>query len=102
MVIVVEREAVDHPTTVSGVTLSVLDRAVPDDANGVYAGGQVEVSGTLSDPDGLPTQANLVLDGVGVSYPVTINPDGTFSVTVDTSGLPVGTYSLRLSGQDGA
>ncbi len=94
-------QAVDNPTTVSDITLSVLDRAVPDDANGVYAGGQVEVSGTLSDPDGLPTQANLVLEGVGVSYPVTINPDGTFSGTVDSSILPVGTYSLTLSGQDG-
>ena len=30
-------EAVDHPTTVFDVTLNVVDRAVSDDTNGVYA-----------------------------------------------------------------
>ena len=54
----------------------------------------------MSDPDGLPTDANLVLEGAGVSYPIVINSDGTFSAAIDTGGLEVGEYLLKVSGQD--
>ena len=93
-------EAVDNPTQISDLSVSVLDRPVPNTANAVYSWGQFEVSWTLSDPDGLPSNVTLTLVGAGVSYPVTVNPDGTFSVVVDATWLPAGEYSLKFSGQD--
>ncbi len=93
-------EAVDNPTQISDLSVSVLDRPVPNTDNAVYSWGQFEVSWTLSDPDGLPSNVTLTLVGAGVSYPVTVNPDGTFSVVVDATWLPVGEYSLKFSGQD--
>jgi len=75
--------------------------ALAGPAEGSWFRGEIEVSGSASDPGGLASVAYRVLPG-GASVPLRPKADGAFSFKLAAAELPPGPFSIEVEARDAA
>jgi streptogramin lyase len=99
-------DAVHYKTVTAGTTINVL-QATPAFSNltsdPVTAGAaSATVSGTLSAPTAIPAGDTVTVTVGGASATATVQADGSFTATLPSAGLAVGSYTIGYRYAGGA